>query len=196
MFPMVVEAVGIETFIFDTFQTNRHLVGGDIQKAGCVPRMILPEQISIPSKPPGMVDLNPVLFPGTLNYTLTYAYNQNNGSREIYVDPISDTRIANADYQGELYGTAFETGYGIKIGQAVITPLSSSSYSYLHEDKYAETSAGASGLLTSRPVNHNTWRFGLGGKLETEKECPFGLFTPSYPCKIFVVRLVSQIGKI
>lgn len=125
--------------------------------------------------------LKPVSSPWYLNGSLTYAYNQYDGSRNIYVSS-TDNRIANADYHADLFGVAFETGYGIKLGKAVFTPLASLYYNHLKVAKYEEKDAGALNLHVDEQ-NYDRLRMGFGGKFEFAKELSLGIFTSEVHAK-------------
>ncbi|MBF0485053.1 MAG: autotransporter domain-containing protein [Candidatus Omnitrophica bacterium] len=118
----------------------------------------------------------PISNPWYFNTAFTYAYNQYVGSREIHISP-TDNRVANAHYRGGLYGAALETGYAIKLGKVIFTPLTALSYSRLHVAKYAE--AGADALdLNVNEQNYDNLRTALGGKLEVKREFSWGSLLP------------------
>ncbi len=116
--------------------------------------------------------LKPIASPWYLNGSLNYSNSRYGGSREIHISS-SDNRIAKSDYRGDLYGAALETGYGIKIGKNVLTPLASLSYSHLRVGKYSEADAGALNLNVDTQ-DYDNLRAGLGASLTSEKKISFG----------------------
>ncbi|MBF0478009.1 MAG: autotransporter domain-containing protein [Candidatus Omnitrophica bacterium] len=125
--------------------------------------------------------LKPVTSPWYLNGSLNYANGQYDSSREIHVSS-SDNRIANADYRSDLYGAALESGYGIKAGNMILTPLASLAYNHLHLSKYGETNAGAMNLNIAAQ-DYDNLRAGVGTKIELNKNYSFGNLTPEIHAK-------------
>ncbi len=124
-----------------------------------------------------------------LQYALSYAYQNYDGSREIYVGP-ADQRVANADFHGDLYGGMVEAGYGLGIGRAILTPAVSLSYYHLHIAKYKETDAGALNLDVGGQ-DYDRLRAALGLKLAATKDGGFGRFTPEVHAR-FLYDLIAD----
>jgi uncharacterized protein YhjY with autotransporter beta-barrel domain len=123
--------------------------------------------------------LKPLSAPWYLNGSLNYAYDQYDGSREIYASP---TRIARSEYRGDLYGAAVESGYGMKFDKVLFTPFVSMSYSHLHLAGHAETGAGDYNLDIAAQ-DYDNLRGGVGARLQYEKKLASVTLTPEIHAK-------------
>ena len=114
--------------------------------------------------------------PFYVNYSLSYAYNEYGGSREIYVGP-ADNRVARANYHSNLYGVMVEAGYAVAMEKAVVTPLLSVCYNRLQVAEYRETGAGDLSLNVAAQ-DYERVRLAPGIRVEASYEAGWGTITP------------------
>jgi outer membrane autotransporter protein len=105
-----------------------------------------------------------------LESMLAYAKQQYNGSRDTTV-----TGVANSDFNGEQISSRITAGYAIALNRALtLTPYAGVEYTYLKQDAYTETGAGALSLSVDGQSANRT-RSVLGAKLGTELKASNGL---------------------
>ena len=77
-------------------------------------------------------------------------------------------RTASSNYDGSQYGARMGLGYKFNLGHKIsFIPMASIDYTYLEQDAYSETGAGAIGLNV-QGQNYDRTRYGLGGRLTSE----------------------------
>ncbi len=86
--------------------------------------------------------------PLRLDGTLGYARLDFESERSISFGGLS--RQAKADYGGDRFTGALESGYTIDLGWSKLEPLAALRYTYLRQDGFSETGAGSIGLTASR----------------------------------------------
>ena len=85
--------------------------------------------------------------------------------------------IANGQFSGQQYVASAEAGWPLAVGTLTLTPLASLTYSYEHQNAYAES--GGDGAALSVDAAHSTSvRSALGGKLERSFGTTYGEIVP------------------
>ena len=113
--------------------------------------------------------------PWYLNGAFSFTWNTYKGDRGIAFTGVS--RTAKADYDGQQYTGAIDTGYVIKQNEYNITPLLSFTYSHLSLDKYTETGANSLNLRVNSQ-GYDLAQSGLGVKLDRSYAWSWGTFVP------------------
>ncbi|TDV02436.1 outer membrane autotransporter protein [Paraburkholderia caballeronis] len=90
--------------------------------------------------------------------------------------------MANGQFSGQQYVASAEGGWPLALGQFTLTPLASLTYSYQHQNSYAET--GGNGAALSVDGTHSTSvKSALGMKLERGFETSYGVIVPDLQLK-------------